>query len=54
MRSGGAIRIVDLLNHPERRVALAETARDDVLQEFGVQRMVEGYRHVCEILASQL
>ena len=46
--------IVDLLNHPEKRAALAHAARDHVVQEFDVQRMVEGYRRVYETLASQL
>ncbi|MGD9048585.1 MAG: glycosyltransferase family 4 protein [Anaerolineae bacterium] len=46
--------IMDLLNHPEKRMALADAARDHVVQEFGVQRMVEGYLSVYESLASQL
>jgi glycosyltransferase involved in cell wall biosynthesis len=46
--------VVDLLNRPDKRAALAQAARDHVLQEFGVQKMVEGYRRVYAVLASQL
>ena len=46
--------VVDLLNHPDKRAALAQAAREHVVQEFGVQRMVEGYRRIYETLASQL
>jgi glycosyltransferase involved in cell wall biosynthesis len=46
--------IVDLLDHPEKRAALAVAARDRVVQEFGVQRMVEGYQRVYEALVSQV
>jgi glycosyltransferase involved in cell wall biosynthesis len=45
---------VDLLDHPEKRAALAQAARDHVVQSFGVERMVEGYRRVYEALALQL
>jgi glycosyltransferase involved in cell wall biosynthesis len=46
--------VVDLLNNPDKQDALAQAARDHVVQEFDVQRMVEGYRCVYETLASQL
>jgi glycosyltransferase involved in cell wall biosynthesis len=46
--------VVNLLDHPDKRAALAQAGRDHVLQEFGVQKMVEGYRRVYETLASQL
>lgn len=46
--------IVDLLDHPEKRVTLAQAAQDHVVQEYGVQRMVEGYRRVYESLVAQL
>jgi glycosyltransferase involved in cell wall biosynthesis len=49
-----AAAIADLLSHAEGRAALAQAARDHVVQEFDVQRMVEGYRRVYESLASQL
>lgn len=46
--------IVDLFDHPEKRAALAQAAQDHVVQAFGVERMVEGYRHVYETLLAQL
>lgn len=46
--------ILDLLNRPDKRAALSQAAREHVIQEFGVQRMVEAYRCVYEILTSQL
>ncbi|MFL7839866.1 MAG: glycosyltransferase family 4 protein [Candidatus Promineifilaceae bacterium] len=46
--------LVDLLDHPDKRAALSQAARKYVNQEFGVHRMVEGYRRVYETLASQL
>jgi len=49
-----AAAIIDLLDQPEKRAALAQAAREHVVQEFGVQRMVEGYRGVYEVLAAQL
>jgi glycosyltransferase involved in cell wall biosynthesis len=44
--------LIYLLNHPEKHAALAQAARDHVVQEFSVQRMVEGYRRVYETLVS--
>jgi glycosyltransferase involved in cell wall biosynthesis len=49
-----AAAIVDLLEHPHKRAALAQAARDHVVQAFGVERMVEGYRRVYEALVAQL
>jgi glycosyltransferase involved in cell wall biosynthesis len=46
--------IADLLDHPERRSTLALTARSHVVREFGLQQMVDAYRHLYEVLASQL
>jgi glycosyltransferase involved in cell wall biosynthesis len=46
--------LIDLLDHPGKRTALAQAAKDHVVQEFGVQRMVEGYRRVYEMLAAQV
>lgn len=46
--------VVNLLNNPQKRATLAQAAQDHVVREFGVQRMVEGYRRVYESLASQL
>lgn len=44
--------VVDLLSLPDKRAELAQAARDHVVQQFGVQRMVDGYRLVYEGLAS--
>lgn len=44
--------LADLLDHPQKRTALATAARDHVIQEFGVAKMVEGYRGVYERLIS--
>lgn len=54
--SSSALRtaITDLLDHPEKRSTLAQAARSHVAQEFGVQRMVDAYRQLYEVLASQL
>jgi glycosyltransferase involved in cell wall biosynthesis len=49
-----ALAIADLLNHPQKRARLAASAKDHVAQEFGVERMVEGYRRVYEHLVSSL
>jgi len=46
--------VVDLLDHPNKLAALAQAAREHVLREFGVDRMVEGYRRIYESLASRL
>lgn len=46
--------IIDLLDHPEKRTALGQAARDQVVQDFGVHKMVEGYGHVYESLVSRL
>jgi glycosyltransferase involved in cell wall biosynthesis len=44
--------LIDLLDHPDKHTALARAARDHVVHEFGVNRMVEGYRRVYETLVS--
>jgi glycosyltransferase involved in cell wall biosynthesis len=44
--------ILDLLDHPRKREALSQAARVHVVQEFGVQRMVDRYRRVYEALTS--
>ena len=43
--------IVDILNQPKKQAALGQAARKHVRKQFGVQRMVEGYRRVYEALA---
>ncbi|MCG2766801.1 MAG: glycosyltransferase, partial [Anaerolineae bacterium] len=45
--------IADLLDHPEKRSTLAQAARSHVIQEFGVQRMTDAYRHLYETLGLQ-
>lgn len=45
------VAIDTMLNHPEKRAALADAARDHVLREFGMEKMVEGYRKIYESLA---
>jgi glycosyltransferase involved in cell wall biosynthesis len=46
--------ITDLLEHCDKREVLAHAARTRVVQEFAVQRMVNGYRRVYGALASNL
>jgi len=43
--------ITDLLDHPDKRAALAQAAKDHVVHEFGVQRMVDGYQRIYKDLA---
>ena len=47
-----ATAILDLLDRPKQQTQLAQSARDPVVHEFGVRRMVEGYRNVYEDLLS--
>lgn len=42
--------IVNLLDHPEKRTALAQAGRRRVNQEFNVQRMADGYQEVYQSL----
>lgn len=45
--------IVDLLDHPEKRLTLGRAARSHVIEQFGVQQMVEAYGQLYQALASQ-
>jgi glycosyltransferase involved in cell wall biosynthesis len=44
--------MVDLLDHPEKRLFLAEAGRSHVIQKFGVQRMVDAYENLYHLLCS--
>jgi glycosyltransferase involved in cell wall biosynthesis len=46
--------IMELLNHPQKRSALAQAGRNRVVRQFGVQQMVDGYLRVYNALASRL
>jgi glycosyltransferase involved in cell wall biosynthesis len=48
---GAAIK--ELLNHPEKRSALAQAGRDRVVREFGVQKMTDAYGRVYQNLVSE-
>lgn len=42
--------IIDLLDHPRKRTALAQAGRRRVIQEFGVQRMVDAYQDLYQAM----
>jgi len=46
--------IMELLDHPQKRSALAQAGRNRVVQQFGVQQMVDAYQRVYHELASRL
>ena len=46
--------IIDLLDHPGKRTALSQAGRTHVVQEFGVQRMVDAYQEVYQSLTLEV
>jgi len=48
-----AAAIINLLDHPEKRTVLAQAARDHVIEEFDMQRMLDGYCRVYDALVRQ-
>ena len=45
--------IMELLEHPQKRSALAKAGKCRVVQQFGVQQMVDSYQRVYYELASR-
>lgn len=45
--------IADLLDDPDRQSTIARAARSHVIQEFGIQQMMESYRQLYEMLVCE-